>query len=255
MIEISRAQLEMLADWFTPEMPGPVIASHVLRTGQGHAWTDRWPDVQAVVVETNYVYVMVGDPAALDPRALDRHVAGLVAAPPQFLPLLEETFSSLHKWPRVVGLLTGDPIEPPHPAASRIEFRRFSAADGDDLHMLSAESIWVAQTWGGGRELARSGYGWGAWVDGTLASVACTFFLGHAYEDIGVITEPGYRRMGLNTRCAYELCLDIIARRRRPTWTTSTDNLASRRVAQKLGFTHQRDDWLYVVNAPVPSSD
>jgi RimJ/RimL family protein N-acetyltransferase len=255
MIEISRAQLDMLADWFMPEVPGPLIASHVLHTGQGRAWTDRWPDVRAVVVETNYNYMMVGDPATLDPHELDRHVAGFVAAPPQFLPLLEETFSTLHKWPRVIGLLSSDPIEPSQPAADDIEFRRFSAGDGDDLEMLSAESIWVAQTWGSGRELARSGYGWGAWVGGTLVSVACTFFLGNSYEDIGVITEPGYRRMGLNTRCVYELCLDIIARRRRPTWTTSTDNLASWRVAQKLGFTHQRNDWLYVVNAPVPGSE
>jgi predicted GNAT family acetyltransferase len=120
--------------------------------------------------------------------------------------------------------------------------------------MLSAESAWVTQTWGGGRALAQSGYGWGAWVDGVLASVACTFFLGNEYEDIGVATEPGFRKMGLSTACAYELCLDVIARGHQPSWTTSTDNASSWRVAEKIGFVHQRDSWLYIVNRPIPKA-
>jgi predicted GNAT family acetyltransferase len=85
-----------------------------------------------------------------------------------------------------------------------------------------------------------------------LASVACTFFLGDAYEDLGVVTEPEYRALGLSTACCYELCLDIIARGRTPSWSTSTDNISSWRVAEKLGFVHQRDDWIYVVGREVP---
>ena len=131
----------------------------------------------------------------------------------------------------------------------------FESHDAAALESLSAESFWIAQTWGSGAALAQSGYGWGAWVDGVLASVACTFFLGNELEDVGVITEPGYRGRGLSTACAYELCLDIVARGRKPTWATSTDNTASWRVAQKLGFVQHRHDWLYVVGRDVPKSD
>jgi RimJ/RimL family protein N-acetyltransferase len=249
MIEISRAQLDMLAPWFLPEAPGPVIAAHVIRTGFGHAWVDRWPDVQCVVAETNNNYIMVGDANALDPKALSKTVAGFVAAPLAFVPLLEATFPTLVKWPRIIGMLPDAPIQQPEVDA---ELRRFQLDDANDLEMLSAESIWVANTWGGGKPLAHSGYGWGAWVDGVLASVACTFFLGNDFEDIGVVTEPGYRRLGLSTACCYELCLDIIARGRKPSWSTSTDNIASWRIAEKLGFVHHRHDWLYVVGREVP---
>lgn len=250
LVEISRAQLEMLAHWFQPETPGPVIAAHVIHTGCGRAWVDRWPNVRAVVVETNYNFVIAGDPAALDPVPFSKTVAGFVAAPSTFLPLLEETFPTLEKWPRIIGLLPNDPIQP---AVTNADVRRFCADDGDDLERLSAEVVWVTQTWGGGKELARSGYGWGAWVDGRLAAVACSFFVGNDYEDIGVATEAQFRRSGLSTVCAYELCLDIIARGRTPSWTTSTDNAGSWRVAEKLGFVHQRHDWLYIVGRSVPN--
>jgi RimJ/RimL family protein N-acetyltransferase len=250
MIEISRAQLEMLASWFRPEAAGPsTIAAHFLRTGIGRAWTDDWPNVKTVIVETAHNLLLAGDPAALTPMAVTQNVAGFIAAPEDFVPVLETAFPTLVKWPRRIAMLPNAPIEPLRVGA---ELRRFRPEDCDDLQMLSAESIWVSQTWGGAPPLAQSGYGWGAWVNGVLASVACTFFLGDEYEEIGVVTEPAYRGRGLSTACTYELCLDIIARGRTPSWSTSTDNHSSWRVAQKLGFVHQRDDWLYIAGRDKP---
>jgi RimJ/RimL family protein N-acetyltransferase len=197
---------------------------------------------------------MVGEPSALDPNALSKTVAGFVAAPDNFVPLLEATFPTLVKWPRIIGILPSAPIKPApiKPAEVNAELRRLQPQDGEDLEMLSAESFWIAQTWGGGTALAHSGYGWGAWVNGVLVSVASTFFLGNDYEDIGVVTEPGYRGNGLSTACTYELCLDVIARGRKPSWSTSTDNKGSWRVAEKLGFVYDRHDWLYVVGREAP---
>jgi RimJ/RimL family protein N-acetyltransferase len=180
---------------------------------------------------------------------VSKTVAGFISAPPAFVPLLEAAFPTLVKWPRMIGLLPEAPKVAPTTTA---ELRRFSLKDAGELEELSAESVWVAQTWGGGRALAQSGYGWGSWVDGVLASVACTFFLAEEYEDVGVVTEPAYRGVGLSTACTYELCLDIFARGRRPTWATSPDNRGSWRVAEKLGFVHLRDDWLYVAGRDVP---
>jgi len=252
MIEISRAQLDMLALWFQPEIPGPQVGPHIIRTGVGHAWVDRWPEVQAIVVETHYNFSLVGDPSALDPAELSKTVAGFISAPPSFVPLLEAAFPTLVKWPRMIGVLPSVPSMAP---VANAELHRFSLKDAGDLDNLSAESIWIAQTWGGGKELAQSGYGWGAWVDGVLASVACTFFLAEEHEDVGVITEPAYRGAGLSTACTHELCLDIFARGRKPTWATSTDNQGSWRVAEKLGFIRLRDDWLYVAGRDLPESE
>jgi predicted GNAT family acetyltransferase len=117
---------------------------------------------------------------------------------------------------------------------------------------LSPQSFWIAKTWGGPAGLAASGAAWGAFVDGRLVSVACTFFMGERYEEIGVVTEPEHRGQGLSVACTRALCLAIFARGRRPSWTTSPDNTASVRVAEKLGFRLDRHDWLYVAGIPVP---
>jgi len=66
------------------------------------------------------------------------------------------------------------------------------------------------------------------------------------------VTEPQFRGGGLSTACAAALCEDIRARSHQPSWATSPDNLASIRVAEKLGFTLQRRDVLYVVGIPIP---
>jgi RimJ/RimL family protein N-acetyltransferase len=124
----------------------------------------------------------------------------------------------------------------------------------DTYHLwgLSPAADWIAKTWGGPAGLAAGGYAWGAFADRRLVSVACTFFVGDQYEEIGVVTEPAFRGQGLSAACAGALCGDILARGRRSSWTTSPDNAASLRVAAKLGFTVQRHDRLFVVGARIP---
>ncbi len=89
-------------------------------------------------------------------------------------------------------------------------------------------------------------------MDGRLVSVAVTFFVGDRYEEIGVVTEPGFQGRGLSAACAGELARDIQARGRRASWTTAPENKASLRVAEKLGFTLDRYDQLCVVGIPTP---
>jgi predicted GNAT family acetyltransferase len=69
-----------------------------------------------------------------------------------------------------------------------------------------------------------------------------------------VVTEPGDRGLGLSAACAGAVCQDILGRGRRPSWSTSPDNLASLRVAEKLGFSFQRHDYLYVIGINIPES-
>ena len=100
--------------------------------------------------------------------------------------------------------------------------------------------------------LASSGHAWGAFTEDRLVSVACTFSVGERYEEVGVVTVPEFRGMGLSVACAGALCADIQGRGRIPSWSTSPDNTPSLRVAQKLGFELRRRSRLYVVGMPVP---
>ncbi len=76
----------------------------------------------------------------------------------------------------------------------------------------------------------------GAVVNGEIVATAQTSALTDRYSDIGVGTNEEWRGRGLATAAA-----SIVARRiqetgRIPVWSCGEDNMASLRVAQKLGF-------------------
>lgn len=250
MLQITSEQLASLKAWFTPDRPGPLVGLHVLQTGNGSCFVDRWPDPQAVLVNTAGNYSLAGEPGALEPAELKPLIVGFVEASRSFVPLLKATFPDLIIWDRVILELKASPT-PAQPAEALI--RRLEPADRPSLEGLSPQVSWVGKTWGGAAGLAASGMAWGAFTGERLVSVACTFFVGEQYEEIGVATEPEFRGLGLSVACAGALCGDILRRGRHPSWTTSPDNTASLRVAQKLGFVLHRRDHLYVIGQEAPA--
>lgn len=251
LVPLTLPQLTALKPRFLPDRPGPLIGLHVLHTGHGHAWVDRWPEPRAILTETAGNYSLTGDPDALTPGDLRPLISGFVEAPDAFVPLLRTTFPDLIRWPRVIYALPG---QPHYTLPDGFDLRRLGAEDAGHLANLSEESIWIYKTWYGAENLANSGHAWGAFADGRLVSVANSFFVGARYEDLGVITEPGFRGRGLSVACAGAMCADMIARGQIPSWSTSTDNLASMRVAEKLVFQFERWDVLYVANFGVPEA-
>jgi RimJ/RimL family protein N-acetyltransferase len=254
LVPLTPEQLASLRHWFLPERPGPLIAQHLIATGNGSCLADRWPGPRALVVETGGNYTLAGDPGALDPARLRGRVVGFVEAPAAFEPLLAATARDLHEWPRVILTLEGAGRPPPRPRGPH-QVRRLGPGDAGSLAGLDEESAWIANTWGGPEGLAASGTAWGGFAGTRLVAVACPFFVGEVYEDLGVATEPGFRRLGLSTACAGAVCQDVRRRGRLPSWTTSPDNTASLRVAAKLGFTLQRRDRLLVADVPIPVPD
>ncbi len=249
MIALSPQPAATLKEWFLPERPGPLVGLHVIKTGNGVCWGDRWPAPRAVLMITADNFVLAGDPNAFSAAELRVRIRGFVEISESFLPLLKTAFPDCKRWPRVI--FEQRAAAKLH-STNAFEIRRLGANDAPHLWGLSPDNFWISKTWGGPPGLAMSGFAWGAFVKGQLASVACTFYLGEKYEDIGVVTEPEFRGGGLSTACAAALCEDIRARGRQPSWSTSPDNLPSMRVAEKLGFTLQRRDVLYVVGIPIP---
>ncbi len=73
-------------------------------------------------------------------------------------------------------------------------------------------------------------------VSGQIVAIAHTSARTEHYADIGAFTQPEWRRHGFATAAA-----SIVARRvqeagQTPVWSAGEDNIASLRVAQKLGF-------------------
>ena len=252
MVSLNSEQMAALPGWFLPERPGPLVGSHVLLTGHGAVWADRWPAPRALLAEVAGNYSLSGDAAALRPADLPP-LAGFIEAPAPFVPLLRAACPGLVDWLRVITALPSDAdidrerFTPPPGAL----VRPLALEDAGLLAGLSPDLRWISNTWGGPAGLAGSGRVWGALIAGRLVSVAGTFFAGWQYEDVGVATEPAFRRQGLNAACAAAVCRDIRARGCTPSWSTSVDNPASLGVAEKLGFVRERMDWLYVMASEV----
>ena len=249
MIELSPEQIATLRPWFQPERINGLLGPHVIATGNGACLADRWPDPRAILINSSANFMLAGDPAALAPPALQGRITGFVNAPPEFAPLLRQTFGQVAVWPRIIFTLDGSP----RAAAAGPEIRRLSHVDDAALGHLEADVSWISSTWGGPAGLAASGYAWGAWVAGELAAVAVAFYVGDHAEEIGVVTRAAFRGQGLSGGCAAALCQDIHARGRRAVWSTSPDNGASIRVAEKLGFTLEHQDQLYAIGMAIPA--
>jgi RimJ/RimL family protein N-acetyltransferase len=247
LLEPSRS--DTLRRLFLPDRPGPLVGLHAIQTGNGALFVDRWPDPRGVLARTGGNYSLVGDPEALAPEDLAGRVSGMVHAPERFVPLLERSFPDLVVWERIILEL---PERPTYRVPPGCAIRRLDKDDAHHLWGLGSQTEWISDTWGGPRGLASSGTGWGAFVEDRLVSVAVPFYVGDRYEDIGVVTESDFRGRGLSAACAGRVAEDILERGRRASWSTSPDNEASLRVAEKVGFEPVRDDRLYVVGQSVP---
>lgn len=238
--------LSALRPWFSPERPGPLIFEHVARTGHGRVRVDRWPDPRVVLAELPGNIALRGEPDHLPPDGL-AGAAGFVEAPAEWLPALRAADPSTGVWDRLVAVLPDTAVVP------EPDVRLLTPADAPAFAGLSADSAWIAETWGGVSGLLAAGVARGVLADGKVAALAVPFYVGAAHEDIGVVTEPAHRRRGLSAACAAALVADIRARGRVPTWTTSPDNTGSLAVAARLGFVHDRDDVLYAWRTPIPT--
>jgi GNAT superfamily N-acetyltransferase len=73
-------------------------------------------------------------------------------------------------------------------------------------------------------------------VDGRVVAIAHTSGHTRRYADIGVFTHEDYRSRGLSTTAASLVAHRVQQLGLTPVWSTGCDNLASLRVAEKLGF-------------------
>ena len=110
---------------------------------------------------------------------------------------------------------------------------------GEDLGLLTAAPPDIRGAclgFGTFEQLLEAGAVAGAVIEGELVAVASTWAVSGRYADLAVVTAAFWRGRGLATACA-GLVVAVIQRSGRvPVWSTGEDNVASLRVARKLGF-------------------
>jgi hypothetical protein len=110
MIQLTPNQNTALHDWFSPERRH-FIGLHVLNTGNGTCFVDRWPEPRAVLVQIGRLWSLSGDPGVLNPADLRDRLTGLLHAPTQFKPLLKTVFPDIRGIDRVVYEQQEDPLQ------------------------------------------------------------------------------------------------------------------------------------------------
>ncbi|WP_414168347.1 GNAT family N-acetyltransferase [Streptoverticillium reticulum] len=222
--------------WFPSGRPGlGSLTEHIRSTGTGHWWADDPRAPRAGAVGCAGHVLLGGDPRALRPEDLAPLAHSWFAAPDRFLPLLGAAFDRIVPWERMVWVRDGGAGRAPVPSPD-IRIRRLTAADAKAVRALGPDLAWIAESWGGPHALAVSGHCRGAFRNGRLLSLACTYFLGSRYEDIAVATAPEARGRGLARACVHALCADVASRGRTASWTCSRDNHPSRALAAATGF-------------------
>jgi RimJ/RimL family protein N-acetyltransferase len=125
--------------------------------------------------------------------------------------------------------LESTPTSLPHPAVRLL--------DGRDVPLLRS---YPPQVWGNSyrtfEELLEDGVVAGAIQDGRLVAVALVSATSPRFADVGVHTLADFRRQGLSAAAASLVAEAVRSRGLVPIWSTGSNNLASQRVAEKVGF-------------------
>jgi len=105
------------------------------------------------------------------------------------------------------------------------------------------------EIWAGGyrtyEEALTEGVSAAAIVDGQIVSLADNSAANGRYADIGVKTLEPYRRRGFSSAAVYLVARELQARGLVPIWSTGSHNVASQRVATKVGFQrHWRGEYV-----------
>jgi hypothetical protein len=111
--------------------------------------------------------------------------------------------------------------------------------EADPLPAVLADELAWART---------NGTVWAAWVDGAPASFAYAPWRSARWFDVSVDTLPEARQLGLATIVASAMIRDERAAGREPVWGADEANVASLRLARRLGFVPV--DEIYVCAPP-----
>jgi hypothetical protein len=85
---------------------------------------------------------------------------------------------------------------------------------------------------------------WSAWVDGAPVAFAYAPWRSAKYFDVSVDVVPEVRQLGLATLVAAAMIRDERAHGREPVWGADETNVASLRLAARLGFTPVDELWV-----------
>ena len=115
MFQLSLEDARTLKGWFLPERPGRLLGLHVITTGCGSCWVDRFPNPTGVLVHSGFDYFLVGAPQAFKSRDIRGMVGWVDIADESLMHALDTYHSKIITEDRVALELTTPPAGVPGP--------------------------------------------------------------------------------------------------------------------------------------------
>lgn len=154
-------------------------------------------------------------------------------------------YATSRGWAGILDSLYGEPVRRRGFTSEGARARHTELPEGFALLPLDArlaarfsEGVdpWVLGVWGGVARFARESFGYGVVHDGEVVSIGTSCAIGGGEAEMEVGTDPRFRQMGL----ALAACSAFIDESRRrglePAWSCAEANVASAKLAAKLGF-------------------
>jgi RimJ/RimL family protein N-acetyltransferase len=227
------------------EGPGVLALRHALIHGRPGVWGDDPDDPRSVVLvregDGAHEAFAAGrpEPAAVWLAGQERPVALL--APEDWEPSIRAEVGPVAR--AEVQTWFDPPPRPPGGPGPAIGSRRLTRDDGDAF--ARSAPPWALRSWGSFPALVRHGAAFGVPHSAGFAALAWVFDQTTRFDAVGAYTEPRFRRLGLGRAAASALLAHILSERHKaPLWSTRADNLASRALAESLGFSDRVDEIL-----------
>ncbi|MDF3017474.1 MAG: GCN5-related N-acetyltransferase [Thermomicrobiales bacterium] len=221
------------------DTPETVIAMHLLHRGFARAYVAGRPDRFEAAIIRNPAFnrdELTGFGAALPTWELlrERHGWSSVEVDPSIASQLAEQLEFASGRPVIflddIYHVLRQPVWP-----ARVEtVRLLSPADSGLLERAPPDLR--GEGWGSSSALLREGIAAAAILDREIVALCHTTARTVQYADLGVATLPAWRNRGLASATAALVASEVQSAGQTPVWSTRATNLASLRVARKLGF-------------------
>lgn len=239
-VSLDRGGCLLLADAIG-ESAETIMSVHRLRRGLCRAIVDDMPPHHRAALVAPHEFP--DEPSAYgdDSEAIWHLLRGLEGwacvnasreiAPPLLARIASATGLACTRTEEIYYQLNGPVVAWPHDAV-----RRLTAADVPLMEAATLPLNMFDWRFGSAAAQIAEGATAGAIINGELVAAAFIGGRGDRCADVGIVTREDWRNQGLSTAAAALVCADIQAAGQTAVWGTSIENIASRKVAAKLGF-------------------
>lgn len=251
MYELTPPQYHKVGPFFPEEAPGYTFICALLEgnhRGRVYANSETNPSALLVALACDYNYVAGQPEDAISSRALYDQIVKLRPQGDDYVIV----FPTSPLWEHALTAMFSDAAELIHVA--RAEFT-FDAAAYANLHAnwrarvpngftiqrynsSLATGQELVEFWGSLDAFLERGFGFAVMHEGEAISRCHTVMVGHGAAEISIETAEGYRGQGLATLAACAFIDHCRATGHTPAWSCWNENLASRNLAESLGFVH-----------------